>query len=78
MPDLVNDDADQELLLAPRVGAVTVLVGISARTVEGDHRVFHAAYRAVHGLRGRVRVGERVARVDLHRVDDGLRRIARP
>ena len=76
--DLVDHHTDEELLLAPGVGAVPVLVGIGAGAVEGDHGVFHPPHGTVYGLGRGIGVGEAVAGVDLHGVDHGLRGIAGP
>ena len=56
MSHFVNDHANQAELGAVAVGAVL----IRARAVEANHRVFHAAHRAVDANRHRVGVRDRV------------------
>jgi len=52
VPDLVDDDADEEHLFGERIGAAAILVQCGARPVEGHHRIFHPADRPVNRLRG--------------------------
>ena len=68
--DLVDHDADEEDLLAFRIGARAIVIQIGARTVEGDHRVFHPADRTVDRLSGGIGIIKAEARIDLHRVND--------
>ena len=78
VPDLVDNDAEQEHLFRQRIGARPIVVEIGARPVEGDHGIFHPAHRPVDALRGGIGIVEAEARIDLHRVDDGCGRIFLP
>ena len=78
VPDLVDHDPDEAHLARERIGARAILVEVGARAVEGNHRIFHAADRAVDRLRGGIGIVEAEARIDLERVDDRGGRIFAP
>ncbi len=74
MSHFVNHDRDQAVLSSLAIRAVL----FRARTVEANHRVFHAVDRTIDRYRDGVGVGERVARIDVQRVDDRVCRVLTP
>ena len=76
--DLVDDHADQAVLGAFGIGQATVVPPHRARPVEGDHRIFHPADRAVDRLGRGIGVGKGELVVDVDGVGDRAGRIGVP
>lgn len=70
----VNDDGDEAVLRAFRVGPVF----FRAWTVETDHGVFHAINGAIDGNGDRVRIIESVFGIEVEGVDDGVSGVGAP
>ena len=74
MSDFVNNHGNQTVFRLRRVSSVRS----RARSVKTNHRVFHSADRTVDRDCNRIRISKCVARIDVQRVNNRLRRIFFP
>ncbi len=77
--DFVDHHADQAIFGPLGIGELAgLLVLHRARAVEGHHRIFHPAHRAIDALGGGIGIGEGKFAIDINGVGDGLGGIGIP